>query len=41
MNALVQLYRQFMNRNTKTQRVMICIPVSYMKRSYPKHQRKY
>lgn len=41
MNALVHLYRQLMNRNTKTQRIMICIPVSNMKHPYHKHQRKY
>ena len=41
MNALVHLYRQFMNRNTNFKRIMICIPVSNMKRTYNKHHHKY
>lgn len=41
MNAVVQLYRQFMNRNTNAKRVMIYIPVSNIKRPHHKHQHKY
>ena len=41
MNALVQLYRQFMNHNTNAKRMMICIPVSNMKRTYYKHPNKF